>query len=62
MQSDGQINDSPATVGNGNVFHGCGKPKLNVTKHPFVVLSAACDPTTRVHDVRKIPSSRTRRL
>ena len=49
MQSDGQINDSPATVGNGNVFHGCGKPpELNGTKYPFVVLSAACDPTTRV--------------
>ena len=40
MQSDGQINDSPATVGNGNVFHGCGKPpELNGTKYPFVVLS-----------------------
>ena len=49
MKSDGQINDSPATVGNGNVFHGRGKPpKLNGTKYPLVVLSAACDPTTRV--------------
>ena len=49
MQSDGQVNDSPATVGNGNVFHGCGKPReVNGTKYPFVVLSAACDPITRV--------------
>ena len=41
--------DSPGTVGNGNVFHGSGKPpELNGTKYPFVVLSAACDPTTRV--------------
>ena len=49
MQSDGQINDSTATVGNGNVFHGCGKPpELNVMKYLFVVLSAACDPTTIV--------------
>ena len=49
MQSDGQIDDSPAPVGNGNTFHGCGKPpELNGTKYSFVVLSAACDPTTRV--------------
>ena len=49
MQSDGQINDWPATVGNGNAFHGCGKPpELNGTKYPCVVLSAACDPTTPV--------------
>ena len=46
MQSDGQINDSPAIMGNGNVFHGCRKrQQLNGTKHPFVVLSAACEPT-----------------
>ena len=49
MQLDGEINNLPATVGNSNVFHGCGKaPELNGTKYPFVVLSAACDPTTRV--------------
>ena len=49
MQSDGQINDSPATMRNGNVFHGCNKPpQLNGTKYPFVVLSAAYDPTTKV--------------
>ena len=43
MQSDGQINDSPGTMGNGNVFHGCGKPpELNGRKYPFVVLSAVC--------------------
>ena len=49
MQSDGQINNSPATVGNGNLFHGCGKPpEPNGTEYTFVVLSAAYDPTTRV--------------
>ena len=26
MQCGAQINDAPATMGNGNVFHGCGKP------------------------------------
>ena len=26
MQSDGQINDLPATLGNDSVIHGCGKP------------------------------------
>ena len=49
MQSDGQIKDSLATVANGVVFHGCGRPpELNGRKYPFVVLSAACDPTTGV--------------
>ena len=49
MQSDGQINDTPATVGNDNVFNGCGKPPgLNGTKYLFVVLSAARDPITTV--------------
>ena len=49
MESDGQINDSPATVRNGNVFHGRGKPpELKGTKYPFVALSAACESTTTV--------------
>ena len=48
MQSDGQINYSPGTVGKCNVFHGCGKrPQLYGTKYSFVVLSSACDPTTK---------------
>ena len=47
MQWDGQINELPATVGNGNVIHGSGKNlELNGTKYPFAVLSAACDPMT----------------
>ena len=38
-----QTKDSPGSVGNGNVFHGYGKPpELNGTKYPCVVLSAVC--------------------
>ena len=49
MQSKGQNNDSPGSMGNGNVFHGGGKPlELNGTEYSLVVLSAARDPTTRV--------------
>ena len=49
MQSDGHMNDSPHTMGNGNVLRGCGKPpELNATKYLLVVVSAICDPTTRV--------------
>ena len=49
MQSNGQTNHSPGSVGIGNVFLGRDKPpELQGMKHPLLLQFAACDPTTRV--------------